>query len=271
MSSTETPQASDAAAATASPGARLAAWERASSIPLAGLALVFLVAYAWHVLDAGRHPELDVWLTGVDVAVWVIFVADYLTRLWLADDRRRFVLGNPVDLVIVLLPPLRPLRLLRAALLVIEAIDRHTRFRARARMSVMVGLSSILLIVLCSLAMYDAERGAPESNIENFGDAAWWSVVSVTTVGYGDRYPVTVEGRLVALALMTFGIGLISFAIGTTTSWVMDKLKTVEVSAERTDREIGVLVEEIRSLRAEVSALRTERADSGEATVDVRK
>ncbi|MBL1078016.1 potassium channel family protein [Nocardia sp. 2] len=250
---------------------RLAAWERASTIPLAVLAVVFLGAYAWHVLDGGRHPALETWLTRVDIAVWVIFAADYLGRLWIAADRRRFFRGNLVDLVIVLLPPLRPLRLLRAALLVIEAIDRHTRFRARARMSVMVGVSSVLLILLCSLAMYDAERDAPESNIQNFGDAAWWSVVSVTTVGYGDRYPVTVEGRLVALVLMTFGIGLISFAIGTTTSWVMDKLKTVEVSAERTDREIAVLVEEIRSLRAEVSALGAERPAAGRDDGDGRK
>lgn len=176
-----------------------------------------------------------------------------------ATARSRFVRRNWLDLIMIAIPPLRPLRLLRAAVLVVDAVDRQTRFQARTRMSVFVGVTSVLLMVLCSLAMYDAERGAPGGTIQNFGDAAWWSVVSVTTVGYGDFYPVTVEGRLVALVLLTFGIALISFAIGTTTSWVVEKLRSLDAGADRTDRELGELLAEIRTLRAEIGELREER------------
>ncbi|WP_067829603.1 potassium channel family protein [Nocardia inohanensis] len=244
---------------TAPVDTRRTAWERVTAVPLAVLAVLFLGSYAWQVLDHGLHPAFEVWLRRLDVLIWVLFVADYLVRLRLSTARMRFVRRNWLDLVMIAIPPLRPLRLLRAAVLVVDAVDRQTRFQARTRMSVFVGVTSVLLMLLCSLAMYDAERGAPGSTIQNFGDATWWSVVSVTTVGYGDFYPVTVEGRLVALVLLTFGIALISFAIGTTTSWVVEKLKSLDAEAGRTDRELGELVAEIRSLRAEIGELRVER------------
>ncbi|WP_109525468.1 MULTISPECIES: potassium channel family protein [Nocardia] len=232
-------------------------WERTTGIPMMVLAIVFLGVYAWQVLDTGASPRLDAWLTRVDFAIWAAFALDFAVRLWLSGNRWRFLRTHPVDLLIVVLPPFRPLRLLRAAMLVIGTLNRNTT--TRARLAVFVGVSSVLVLLLCSLAFFDAEYGASDSKIHNFGDALWWSMVSVTTVGYGDVYPVTTEGRLISLILMTFGIGLISFAIGTTTSWVMDQLKNVEANVESTDREITVLVTEIRALRDEVAALRTAR------------
>lgn len=219
------------------------------------LAVLFIGVYAWHVLDTGASPRLDAWLERVDIAIWVAFAADFGVRTWLSTDRWRFVRTHPLELLIVLLPPFRPVRLLRAALLVLDTLNRNRV--TRARLAIFVGTSSALTLVLCSLAFFDAEYGAPDSKIHNFGDALWWSMVSVTTVGYGDVYPVTVHGRLIALILMTLGIGLISFAIGTTTSWVMDQLKNVEAVTEATDREVSVLIDEIRALRVEVAALRT--------------
>lgn len=242
------------------PTGRRLAWERATNTPLTVLAVLFLATYSWHVLDTGASPRLDFWLTVFDVLVWVIFAADFGIRCWLSTHRWRFVRAHPVELLIVLLPPFRPLRLMRAAMVLLDTLNRHTL--TRSRLSVFVGATSVLMLYLCSLAMFDAEYGVEGAKVLNFGDALWWSAVSVTTVGYGDYYPVTVEGRLVALVLMTFGIGLISFGIGTATSWVVDQLKTVEESAERTDREISVLVTEIRSLRAEVAELRADKQGS---------
>ncbi|WP_054812039.1 potassium channel family protein [Nocardia arizonensis] len=239
---------------TQSESSRRQSWERVTGIPLMVLAVIFLGVYALQVLDTGASPQLESWLTRVDVVIWVAFALDFAVRLALADNRWRFLRTHPVDLLIVVLPPFRPLRLLRAAMLVIGTLNRNTA--TRARLAVFVGVSSVLVLLLCSLAFFDVEYGAPDSKIHNFGDALWWSMVSVTTVGYGDVYPVTTEGRLISLVLMTFGIGLISFAIGTTTSWVMDQLRSVEANVETADREIGELVTEIRSLRAEVAELR---------------
>ncbi|MFE9582172.1 potassium channel family protein [Nocardia sp. NPDC006044] len=245
------------ASATRGPSRR-EAWERVTGVPMVVLAVLFLGVYAWFVLDTGASPQLDAWLERVDVVIWVLFAGDFVMRFGLSTRRWQFLRTHPVELLIVLVPPFRPLRLVRAAVLVLGTLNRHT-LTHRTRLSVFVGSSSVLILFLCSLAFFDAEYGAEGSKVLNFGDALWWSAVSVTTVGYGDVYPVTVEGRLISLVLMTFGIGIISFAIGTTTSWVIDQLKTVEESADRTDREINVLVEEIRALRAEVAALHETR------------
>ncbi|UGT53523.1 potassium channel family protein [Nocardia asteroides] len=239
---------------TEAPLTRRQRWERATNLPLMALAVVFLVLYAWRVLDTDVSPHLDAALVWADIAIWAIFAVDFAVRLRLSTDRLRFVRNHPLDLLVVLVPPFRPLRLVRAALLLLDSLNRATK--PRTRLVSFVATSSLLILLLSSLAFFDAEYGAPESKIKTFGDALWWSAVSVTTVGYGDVYPVTTEGRLVSLVLMTLGIGLISFAIGTMTSWVVEQLKTVDDAADRAERTLTELVDEVRSLRAEVAELR---------------
>lgn len=68
----------------------------------------------------------------------------------------------------------------------------------------------MLIVLVAAVAELEAERGAPRANITSFGDALWWAVATVTTVGYGDLYPVTLAGRVVATALMFVGIALVS-------------------------------------------------------------
>ncbi|MEV6361691.1 potassium channel family protein [Nocardia asteroides] len=234
-------------------------WESTTNVPMMTLAVLFLVLYAWRVLDTDVSPRLDRTLLMADIAIWAVFAVDFGVRLWLSTNRVRFVRKHPLDLLVVLVPPFRPLRLVRAALLLLDTVNRATK--ARTRLVTFVASSSLLILVLSSLAFFDAEYGAPDSKIKTFGDALWWSAVSVTTVGYGDVYPVTTEGRLVSLVLMTLGIGLISFAIGTMTSWVVEQLKTVDDAADRAERTLAELVEEVRALRTEVAELR-ERSES---------
>ncbi|MFD6391337.1 potassium channel family protein [Nocardia sp. NPDC060259] len=236
------------------PPTRRQRWERATNLPLMVLAVLFLLLYAWRVLDTDASPTLDSGLLWADIGIWAVFAVDFAVRLRLSTNRARFVRKHPLDLLVVLVPPFRPLRLVRAALLLLDTLNRATK--PRTRLVTFVATSSLLILLLSSLAFFDAEYGAPESKIKTFGDALWWSAVSVTTVGYGDVYPVTTEGRLVSLVLMTLGIGLISFAIGTMTSWVVEQLKTVDDTADRAERTLAELVAEVRSLRTEVAELR---------------
>jgi voltage-gated potassium channel len=107
-------------------------------------------------------------------------------------------------------------------------------------------------VLVGGLAILDAERANPEANITTSADAWWWAATTVTTVGYGDRYPTTGIGRLVAVALMICGIALLGAVTATLASWLVERIK-VEETETRSD--VAELVEEVRQLRAEVHRL----------------
>jgi voltage-gated potassium channel len=192
---------------------RVERWERRSEIPLLLLALAFLTAYAWPVLD----PRLDLgWREFFELVSWTVwgaFAVDFIIRLWLADDRRVYAVTHWYDLVLIGVPMLRPLRLLRLLALV-RIIDRSASNTLAVRALVYVSGSAIAAVLLGALAVLDAERDAPGANITSFGDAVWWACTTVTTIGYGDRYPVSVEGRAVAVVLMVVGIGVVGAVTG---------------------------------------------------------
>ena len=86
----------------------------------------------------------------------------------------------------------------------------------------MIVTSLPLVLYTSALAVFEAERSAPGSTILTFEDAFWWSLVTVTTVGYGDSFPVTSDGRGVAILLMFVGIGLFSTLTAILAAWVVE-------------------------------------------------
>lgn len=189
-------------------------------------------------------------LITVDIATWLLFAADYFGRLIIAEDRPLFFRRNLLDLFTVVLPPARPLRV---AVMLMEALDWHTQTRPRRKLAVFIAGSATLLILLSSLAVLDAERGAEGARIQDYGDALWWSAVTATTVGYGDANPVSVEGRLVAVCLMLGGIGLIGYISGSVTSWVVEKVSDVSEATRETGADVDTLLVEVRRLTEEVA------------------
>lgn len=234
-------------------------WERRTSWWLVGLAVVFLVLYAVPVLA----PDLPAaWRSAcriANVVVWFLFWVDYLVRLALAGNRREFVRGHLFDLAVLVLPLLRPLRLLRL-LTALMVIERRTEVMTRGKLAVYVGATMGLLVSVGALALLDAERGQPDANIQGYPDALWWSVVTVTTVGYGDHFPVTGPGRAVAVGLMLCGIGLLGFVTGSLATWVMERISAVEEASQETQAEVADVLAEVRTLRAELAELRTTAA-----------
>lgn len=216
------------------------------------LAVLFLGAYAWPILDPDQ-PSWGLLLCRVTTAVvWLAFVVDYGARLLLAGDRRAFVRSNLLDLAVIVLPLLRPLRLLRLVR-VLTVLNRHASGSLRGRVLVyLVGATSLLLFV-AALAILDAERGAERSNITSFSDALWWAFATVTTVGYGDRFPVTFGGRAVAAGLMLAGIALIGVVTATFASWLIERVAEIEDEGRQaTRRDVAALSQQIEELRAEL-------------------
>ena len=199
---------------------RVERWERRSEVPLILLALAFLVAYAWPVLDPGLDTDVATVLGVVSYAVWVAFAIDLGVRLVLADDARAYALRHWYDVALVALPLLRPLRLLRLLTLV-RMLDRSAASSLAGRVLVYVSGASALAVGLGALAALDAERYAAGANLTSYGDSLWWAATTVTTVGYGDHYPVTTEGRFVAVALMLVGIGLVGAVTASVATWIL--------------------------------------------------
>lgn len=233
---------------------RLARWERQAEWPLTAAALLFLVAYAWPILDPGLPADLRRALGLAAWAAWALFVLDYLVRLTLATERGRFFVRNIFCLLVVALPLLRPLRLLRLVTL-LHVLNRHAGGSLRGRVVVYVAGAASLILFVASLAILDAERGREGANIGSFGDALWWALTTVTTVGYGDRFPVTGTGRAVAAGLMLSGIALIGVVTATFASWLIEKVQEVEDAAQTaTRKDIEALAQEVAELRQALRA-----------------
>jgi voltage-gated potassium channel len=230
-------------------------YEELSQWPLVGLAVLFVVAYAWGVL----RPDLPDWLLtalrGVTLVAWPVFLADYVVRLVLAEQRWRFVRENWIDGLAVLLPLLRPLRIV-SLVRVARVLDRWLTRSLHGRVATYVAFTALLVVFMASLSVYDAERGAPDASIVTYGDAVWWGFTTITTVGYGDAYPVTGEGRLVAVLLMLGGIALLGVVTAAVASWFVGRV--AEAAQVEDDAAGAALRDEVRALAAEVRALRAE-------------
>lgn len=211
-------------------------WERRTEIPLILLALAFLVAYAWPVLDPRIDHELRDFLTVVSWTVWAAFAVDFTLRICLAQDRKQYAAAHWYDVALVVLPVLRPLRLLRLLALV-RILDRSAVRNLAGRVLIYVSGAATLAVFLGALAVLDAEQDASRANITSFGDALWWAATTVTTVGYGDHYPVTTQGRLVAVVLMLIGIGVVGAVTASVATWILGRVADERAEQERTATE----------------------------------
>jgi voltage-gated potassium channel len=229
-------------------------WEQATEWPLTVAAVVFLAAYAVPILDRGLPSwliELCRWLSWI---TWLIFIGDLVVRLYLADERLRYLVRHWYDVLVIALPLLRPLRLLRLIPL-LSVLNRRAKSRLRGRVAIYVAGGAATLALCGSLAVLDAERSSPDANITDFGDAIWWAVTTMTTVGYGDRYPVTGVGRLAAVGLMVGGIALLGTVTATLASWLVEAVAAEKEQAED-------LQTTVRRLEAKVDLLAAESAST---------
>lgn len=220
-------------------------WQKLTYWPLIVISVVYIVAYSWLVIADLQGDEYLISRIVMTTA-WIVFVADYIVRLTLASPRGPWFRSHLFELAVVTLPALRPLALLRAVTLVNTL--RRTAGAALRGQIVIYGFGAVMVLIwMAALAVLEADRGAPGGNSENIGDAIWWAFVTLTTVGYGDFYPVTTWGRIVAVLLMCGGVALVGVVTATLASWVL----------ERTGRDDGEPATrmQVRELAKQVAAL----------------
>ncbi len=194
------------------------------------LALAFLVAFSWPAFVAEVDPQTQRILDYVQWISWIAFAVDLLIGLIAADKKIKFLVHHPLEVITVLLPFLRPLRLLRVisfGTLVIQKVAVGRQFAITLK----VLLASILMAYIAAVQITITERGVEGSNIKSFGDGLWWAVTTVTTVGYGDRFPTTSTGRVLAVCLMLVGISLMGVITASVAAWFV-KMSQDDASKE---------------------------------------
>ncbi|HEX4056747.1 MAG TPA: potassium channel family protein [Galbitalea sp.] len=230
-----------------------ALWRQYTDIPLTFAAAAFLAIYAWEVI-ADLRPANEVVLNAILWVIWGLFVVDYIANLVLAQRRLRWFLTHFYELFIVALPALRPLRLLRLVTL-LAFLQRGAGRALRGRVVIYAVGASLILVFVAALAELDVERTAIGSHIHNFGDALWWACVTITSVGYGDVTPITLEGRFIAVGVMIAGIALLGTVTATLASFFIDRVAdTAKEDTDETLAAIATLTAEITALRAEIQS-----------------
>lgn len=186
--------------------------------------------------------EVSALLLKIDHAVCLIFFMDFWYRLFTAKSKKKYLRWGWIDLLssmpmhvlsigrlFRIFQLLRVLRAFRSIDLVMHYLFRN-RIRGAFTTAAVVAFS---MIVFCSIGVLVLEKDVPGSNIKTAEDALWWSYVTITTVGYGDRYPVTTEGRVLAALLMTVGVSLFGTFTAYVASWFVEKkAEQREIDAE---------------------------------------
>ena len=182
------------------PGSRLAAYQARTETPLDLLALVTL----WFVLVPPWHYGQDIrgiWWA-FRIALSVVYGIDLAIRGVLAGSPIRYARANPLALAAVLFPPVRAIFSLR----LVRAMFRRGHLPRFL-------LTAAVLLLDGAIVVYLYERHAPHSTIRTLGESLWFSLETVTTVGYGDYTPITVYGRIAAVLIML--VGLLTLAVVT--------------------------------------------------------
>jgi voltage-gated potassium channel len=193
--------------------------ERITKYPMALLGIAWLVI-AIIVVTTDVNASASTVLVGTLFVLWAILLVEYTVRLVVTPDRSGYLKRRWAEPATVIVPPLQGWHLVgiekmsllmhEGALRVAAILKHHSLFR------VLIAAAATLIVGAWLVLLF--EENAKGSNIHSYPDALWWAIVTVTTVGYGDRYPTTEGGRAVAVILMLVGIGLIGVLTATVAS-----------------------------------------------------
>ena len=186
--------------------------------------LISLIVTTFFVLS----DEVTVLLNYVDNVICIIFLVDFAIRFKKANNKLVFMKWGWIDLissipyidflragrVLRLIRLIRVFRAFKATKLIFEHINRNKKQSALTS----VALISFLMVIFSSIAILQFEKDV-NSNIKTAEDAIWWSYVTITTVGYGDKFPITTEGRVIGAVLMTMGVGIFGTFTALVSSW----------------------------------------------------
>ncbi|HLZ70457.1 MAG TPA: ion transporter [Dehalococcoidia bacterium] len=241
------------------------AFEQATELPMLVLSGLFLVVIAvpfLFSLPQNLHTLFDT----VDWLIWAAFALELAVKSYLSPHPGRYLYTHWYEIVIVAVPFLRPLRLVRSLRIVrslgvlrlgsasaeIVSTARHVLRQHGLQYAILLG-GLLVVAAAAAVTFFEHDSGG---TITDFGTALWWAVSTVTTVGYGDVFPVTAEGRGIAVFVMLIGVGLFSYLTASISAFLV---------AQRQDKEPVTLQDvmiQLQRLEAQISLLRQQASSA---------
>ncbi len=173
------------------------------------------------------NKDISIILETIDFSICIIFIVDFFYRLY--SQGWKYLKWGWIDLLssiptIDVLRTGRIFRILRILRMLrgVRSSKAIIRFASKSRsQSTIVSVAIVIIAVMLfsSIAILYAEKSLAAANIKTAEDALWWAFITITSVGYGDRYPVSVEGKFVAFILTLVGMGLFGIVTGFMASW----------------------------------------------------
>ena len=182
------------------------------------LSILFLIAYSYPAFFQTISPNEQRLVNAIQIVAWLAFVIDYALSVIKSDSKIEYMKKHPLDLLAITLPFLRPLRLLRFISFGTLVFDRVNLSKSIS-VSAKVVITTLFLTYLGAVEITLTERESASASIQNFGDGLWWAMTTLTTVGYGDLYPTTTQGKFIAVGLMIAGICMLSVISATIVAW----------------------------------------------------
>lgn len=223
----------------------LAAWEERSSRPMFVASVLYLLAFAAPIMSTRIQEPYDGYLNIIQMILWGLFAADYCIRLYLAPRRLYFITHNLMNLAIVLLPAWRIV-----SFLAMIHLTTNRQYKRLSELAVKLFGYTAIFIIMFALAIYSVESSEPGAMIRDLPTAYWWTFTTLATVGYGDVYPITGIGRVIAVVVMLYGVGMVAVATGALASWIIEKI------GGREEQEYPATKADVDDLRQEISELR---------------
>ena len=207
--------------------------------------VLYLLAFAAPIMSTRIQEPYDGYLNILQLILWGLFAADYCIRLYLAPRRLYFITHNLMNLAIVLLPAWRIV-----SFLAMIHLTTNRQYKRLSELAVKLFGYTAIFIIMFALAIYSVESSEPGAMIRDLPTAYWWTFTTLATVGYGDVYPITGIGRVIAVVVMLYGVGMVAVATGALASWIIEKI------GGREEQEYPATKADVDDLHQEISELR---------------
>ena len=192
-------------------------------MPMLVLGLIYAALYVVGIYCEINFPDITRYANDIQNILWGIFIAELLIQFSIYPQRSSFLKKEWIAIILTIVPLLRPLRVVRVLYVLFRFGTRFNDVKFVA-LPAAASIGAVIMIFVIGAAELDAERFAQGATIRTPMDSLWWGLVTMTTIGYGDRYPITTQGRILAACLILFGIALVSVLTASIAAWMLDRL-----------------------------------------------